>query len=195
MMVHPLKDIRDASWVEPGYFDAKVLMGDVVARFLREKPFEDFSMSADPKKVKEWKTYKGRTGFSFHGRQADLPIENFEDGLVNLQYGEHDVSERFLTPPIDLTNDLEDVFGILANLEKVVTVPNTLAHMAGVLDVPTDVIMTPGKGEVNNAVNYRWGNPGDTSMPFHPSITIHRNWTQYDKRRIPSATSGKTRQR
>lgn len=180
-MIHPLKDIRDSSWVEPGYFTAKVLMGDVAARFLRKKPFPEFVMRADNEKVEQYRHYRGETAFSFHGRQGHLDTDMFPNGWINLQY-DLPVEDRFFTPPINLREDLEDVFGILANCKKVVTVPNTLAHMAGVLGIPTDVICTPGAGEVNNAANYRWGMPEDSSTPWHPSITIYRNEKQWMSR-------------
>lgn len=58
-------------------------------------------------------------------------------------------------------------------------VPNTLAHIAGVMGVPCEVIMTPGQGEVNNAINWRWGQLEDRTMRWHPSIRIYRNENQW----------------
>jgi len=174
--IHPIVDIRDFEWATG--FDAKVLMGDVVARFRRSKEsFTSFEMTADPEMIKKWSHLKG-VGCSFHGRQADLDPKIFGKDWINLQYGEY--KSDLFTPDIDLTKDIEDIFGILANLVRVVTVPNTLAHMAGVLNIPCDVIATPGAGEVNNSVNWRWGMPADRKMVWHKSITIYRNVKQYE---------------
>jgi hypothetical protein len=176
--IQPLKDLRDASWVQEK-FDAKILYGDLCARFLRSKDafLKEPYIKPDPEKVNKWKEWLEQfprpwVGFSWKGRQGLIEPE-IGKGMINLQYdGESDLLK---TPPINLREDLEDVFGIIANLDKVVCVPNTVAHMAGVLGIPCDVIMTPGKGEINNAVNWRWGMPGDKTMRWHPSITIYRN--------------------
>jgi len=180
LRVHALKDLRDSSWVEEGEFDAKILMGDVVARFIRSKDkfLKDPYIKVDPKKRKFWRKWLEQfprpwVGFSWAGRQGFLDYH--EDGWINLQYGDYEIPDGLHTPPCDLKEDIEDIFGIISNLDKVITVPNTLAHMAGVVGLPCEVIMTPGKGEVNNAVNYRWGMPDATRMPWHPSIKIYRN--------------------
>ena len=182
--IQPLKDLRDASWVDED-FDAKVLYGDICARFIRSKEdfFEDPYIKPDKEKVKIWRNWLEQfprpwVGFSWAGRQGLLDPE-VGKGFINLQYGEWEVPDYLETPPIDLKEDIEDVFGIVANLDGVVCVPNTLAHIAGVMGVPCEVVMTPGKGQVNNAVNYRWGNPGDSKMRWHPSITIYRNEKQW----------------
>jgi hypothetical protein len=181
LRVHPLKDLRDASWVKEGEFDAKVLMGDVCARFLRDKQKfnPDPYIKVDKTKVKFWKSWleqfpKPWVGFSWAGRQGFLSPE-IGEGCINLQYGEWDIPDGLHTPPVDLKEDIEDIFGILANLDKVVTVPNTLAHMAGVIGLPAEVILTPGKGQINNACNWRWGTNEASRMRWHPSIKIYRN--------------------
>jgi hypothetical protein len=186
--IQPLKDLRDASWVtEP--FDAKVLYGDVCARFLRKK--EDFLtepyIKPDREKVMFWRKWlednvpKPWVGFSWAGRQGYIDPE-YGKGCINLQYGEWDVPDYLYTPPIDLKEDIEDVFGIVANLDNVICVPNTLSHIAGVMGIPCDTIMTLGKGQVNNAINWRWGMPEDSKTIWHPSITIYRNLKQWLKR-------------
>lgn len=184
--IQPLKDLRDASWVNET-FDAKVLYGDVVARFLRDK--NDFSRNPyiipDQEKVEYWKEWlrdKPKIGFSWAGRQGFIAPENAQEGWINLQYGEWEVPDKLITPEIDLKEDIEDVLAIVANLDNVVCVPNTLAHIAGCLGIPCDVIMGLGTGQVNNAVNYRWGMPGDKKMIWHPSITIYRTLNQWKTR-------------
>jgi len=47
------------------------------------------------------------------------------------------------------------------------------------MGVPCETIMTLGKGQVNNAINWRWGMPRDTRTIWHPSIRIYRNLKQW----------------
>ena len=72
------------------------------------------------------------------------------------------------------------MIAIIDNLERVVTVPTSVVHFAGALGIPTDVISVLGSGEVQNAVNYRFGMPGDTKMRWHDSVKVYRSikeWT------------------
>ena len=179
--IHGLKDLRDASWVkEP--FDAKIMMGDVVARFIRDK--KDFNRGAylvpDPEKLEYWKQWlddKPKVGFTFAGRQGYIdPYELPKEG-INLQYGEWEPRREWITPPIDLKEDIEDVIAITANLERLISVANTNVHISGALGVPTDCILTPGEGQINNAVNYRYGM--GSSCDWHGSLTIYRNFRQW----------------
>ena len=180
----PLKDLRDSSWVKEGQFDAKVLYGDLVARFMRDE--SEFNnppnIIPDPEKVIQWKEWlekipKPWIGYSWAGRQGflEMPCK----GWVNLQYGGSEVPEGLITPPINLNDDFEDIYGIVANLDKVVCVPNTLSHIAGSIGKECDVIITRGDGRVNNACNYRWGMDSDRKMKWHPSITMYRNKSQW----------------
>jgi hypothetical protein len=176
--IYGLKDLRDDTWIkEP--FDAKITMGDCVARFLRDK--KSFSPGAyltpDPELVEKWKDLKGMTGFTFAGRQAYIdPYEFPEDG-VNLQYGEWEPRDTWFTPDIDLKEDFEDVIAITANLEKLISAANTNVHIAGALGVPCDVILSPGEGKVNNAINYRFGM--GSKMYWHGSVDIYRKFDQW----------------
>ena len=178
--IHPLEDIRKGEWAKG--FDAKILMGDVVARFLRS--LDKFSggeyLVPDPELVNKWENWladKPRTGFTFAGRQGYIdPMELPEEG-INLQYGEWEPRSTWITPPIDLKEDLEDVFALTYCLDKLISVANTNVHIAGSLGVPCDVILTPGEGAVNNACNYRFGMGSD--MYWHNSVKIFRNPNQY----------------
>jgi hypothetical protein len=189
--VHGRSDLRDGSWIERA--DAKVLMGDLCKLFRRSE--ESFRPGAylvpDPEKVEFWREtlpgsekFPGYVGVSWRGRQGVVePSElDLHDGrlLVNLQYD----GEAFWTPPIDLREDLEDVFAILSLCEEVITVPNTLAHMAGALGVPGRVWLVPSV-EVNNALNWRW---------FHME-RWHQSLTVYDFRRVPSGKRAMSRGR
>ena len=106
-------------------------------------------------------------------------------GAITLQYDEYSLSLD--APPFDLKNDLDDLFALIHNLKKVICVPTTVAHIAGSMGIPCDVIM-PKTGEdhggfekVNNALHWRWSqkfNNGN-KMIFHNSITIYPNIKSY----------------
>lgn len=183
------KDIRDNPFPE-GSFDAQIPIGSLCS-FYRTK-LEDFSgnrsyLVADPVLVTKWaeklpgtQIFPDKYGITWKGRQGEIDPEKMRvrgDVAVNLQYGECTPKDWMFTPDIDLTNDLEDVFAILSLMKKVVGVPNSLIHFAASMGVPCDVIMTPWKGEVTNALNWRWG-LGDKT-PWHPSVTIYRSEEAY----------------
>ena len=180
--IHPLTDIRHGDWATG--FDAKILMGDVVARFLRS--LDKFSggeyLIPRASLVDKWEAWlrdKPKVGFTFAGRQGYVEPNDLPEDGINLQYGEWEPRSTWITPPIDLKEDLEDVFAITYCLEKLVSVANTNVHIAGSLGVPCDVILTPGEGAVNNACNYRFGTGSKSSMYWHDSVRIYRNPAQY----------------
>lgn len=181
---HGRKDLRDADWID--HADAKVLMGELVARFRRSKGsfLPGGYLIPDKEKVAYWKTWleenveKPWVGYSWAGRQGFLDFS--KEGWINLQYGDWEIPEGLVTPPIDLKEDLEDVFAIVFNLDKVVSVANTLVHMAGSLNVKTECILTPGEGQVNNAINYRFGM--GNKILWHPSVDVYRNPGQWKNR-------------
>lgn len=158
MEFHGRKDLRDGDWIDDA--DAKVLMGDLCRLYRRKE--SDFRPGAylypDPEKVRYWTPRLPRdpVGVSWRGRQGVIDPEEIESEgtLVNLQYDDRGES-NYWTPDIDLKEDLEDVFAIVSLCRKVITVPNTLAHIAGSLGVAGDVIKAPSF-EVNNALNWRW---------------------------------------
>jgi len=184
LTVHPLTDLRHGDWAKG--FDAKILMGDLVARFLRSTdkfmPLAYIIPNLElVKKWSQWLEDKPKTGFTFAGRQGYIdPYELPEEG-INLQYGEWEPRNTWITPDIDLKEDLEDVIALTSCLDKLISAANTNVHIAGALGIPCDVILTPGEGTVNNAVNYRFGM--GTKMYWHDSITIYRNFKNWKARK------------
>lgn len=184
------EDYRDNSWVkEP--FDAKAYFGDLCKRFRKSK--KDFGgeayLTPDPEKVEKWSYLKGYTAISWRGRQGRLDPEKIKQNkAVSLQYsgeqiGNIEQPEWCEVPDIDLHDDIEDVFAILANVDRLVCVPTSVLHFAGSMGVPVDVIMTPGEGEANNALNWRFGMSRE--MLWHSSVTVYRNYADY--RRLQKA--------
>ena len=69
-------------------------------------------------------------------------------------------------PDLDLWNDLDGVASLLVALDGVVTVDNTLAHLAGALGVPVDVLLPV-------AAERRWLREQATS-PWYRSMRLRR---------------------
>ncbi len=168
--------------------DAIVPMGDIVKMFRRGR--EDFPkkpyLLPDPERVKKWEHLKGRTGLAWRGRRGKFdPKQLGVKDPVCLQYDSWDYeTEGMMVPEIDLRNDLEDVIGICANLERVVTVPQTVVHLAGAQGVKVDVVIPPvesaSRAETQDQLNWRYGKGG--KMDWYPSVNVYPNLYVYSGR-------------
>lgn len=130
-----------------------------------------------PEMVEKWKHYKGRTGFAWRGRTGQIRPKDFKlENPVCLQYDAWDEeTEGMEVPPIDLRNDVEDILGICANLSKVVTVGQTLVHLAASIGTPVEIVRAPvGSGRVMNAIHWRYGE-GTYPMPWYSQARVHKN--------------------
>jgi hypothetical protein len=131
-----------------------------------------------PEHVEKWAHLKGRTGIAWRSRTgqfkpADLGVEN----PVCLQYDHwpHE-TEGMTLPECDLRNDVEDILGICANLERVVTVPQTIVHFAGSIGTPVDVVIPPkGSSRVNDAFRWRYVDP----MPWYRNVRVYESLSAY----------------
>jgi len=103
-----------------------------------------------------------------------LKIKNF--AFINLQYGETKseinnfckINKTTINTiaDIDLFNDFESISALLLNLDLLITVSNTTAHLAGALGVPTWLIKPR-----NHAVFHYWNQP-NSNTPWYPSIRL-----------------------
>ena len=133
-----------------------------------------------PEMVEKWKKYKGRTGFAWRGRSGQYKPEEFKlESPVCLQYDAWpEESCRMDVPDIDLRNDIEDLLGIVANLDRVVTVGQTIVHLAASMGTPVEVVMAPlGSGRVRMPFNYRYGE--GSYMPWYGQVRIHRSMESF----------------
>ena len=145
--------------------DAYIPAAELMRMFRRSwnhfprKPF----LKPDPERVKDFERFRGRVGISWKGRQGSLPI--MEDGCVSLQYNEK--SERAEDPGIDLKDDIEGVFALCSVLDRVVSVPTSVIHIAGSIGKTVEVLEPEIPGEVDNQI--RWECPPGPS-PFYPNV-------------------------
>jgi len=185
---HPRKDLNDSEWTEKLGITAQVYMGDLFQYFRRGTMFLNKYLIPDPKLVKKYKGLKNITAVSWRGRQAGLDPRDMvkgEDAVISLQYGE---SFHFPEPEIDLKNDIEDLFAILANVKKLISVPTSVVHMAGSIGTETIVIRVP-KGythggfvpTVHSGLDWKFSRGYNNAtrpvfkMHIHPSVTVYES--------------------
>ena len=145
-------------------------MGDLPTWYRRSKT--DFPLSTHYLTADVDSRYQGMTGVSWVGRQG--LVEKPREGDLSLQYGVED-HYGLQVPDIDLKDDIDGLFSVIAGLEKVVSVPTTVVHIAGALGVPVELILPNrgmehgGFGKVNNALNWRFH---DRGSDWHPNLKI-----------------------
>jgi hypothetical protein len=164
--------------------DAFLPIGDL-PRFFRKSrssflgtPF----LSPLPSMVKKWEHLKGRTGIAYRGRRGKFLPQDFAlKDAVCLQYDAWESeTEGMEVPKIDLRNDIEDLFGICANLERIVTVPQTVAHIAGSIGARVDVVIPPvASGRVRDQFNYRYGLGNGEPMAWYNSVRVFQSMDEW----------------
>jgi hypothetical protein len=156
-------------------------IGDLPRLF--RKRLSDFPrkayLRALPEMVEKWSHLKGRVGIAWRGRSGRfMPKELGLENPVCLQYDAWpNETEGMTVPDIDLRDDVEDILGICANLDRVVTVGQTIVHFAGAIGTKVDVIKAPvNSGRVLNQFNYRYAlDP----MPWYPAVRVYDNLKSY----------------
>jgi hypothetical protein len=159
-------------------------MGDLPRLFRRSRnafPAEAY-LTPLPEYVAKWSHLKGRTGIAWRGRTGKTEPEAFGvENPVCLQYDAWEFETEGMTvPDCDLKNDIEDLLGICANLEKVVSTTQTIVHIAGSIGTRVDVVLPPkGSSRVENAIPYRYIDP----MPWYPNVRVHASLSSYRRSR------------
>ena len=173
--------------------EAIVALGDLFPFYRRDeshfpkKPF----LKPDPEKVKYWKdwlsqfpgekigyAYKSRHGF--HSKEeirkaaADVKGDCY---VFDLQYD----SEGSDKPPFDTKNDFENLFAFVSCLDRVVTVTQTLAHVAGSLGKECHAIIPPKNGDITWYLWY-WGTKTRDAL-IYPNMTVYKNLDEFRTRR------------
>lgn len=160
--------------------DAFIPVGDLPRLFRKSGVFPGKSfLKPLPEYVEKWRHLRNRVGIAWRSRTGKLAPGDF--GIkdpVCLQYDAWPYETEGMTvPDCDLHNDIEDLFGICANLEKVVSVGQTIVHIAGAIGTRVEVVMPPvGSSRVKNQIpwRYRAGN-----MPWYPNVTVYENLSAF----------------
>ena len=106
-----------------------------------------------------------------------LPILKLEEfSFINLQYGDtaNEIKNFYNNhklkilniKEVDLFNDFEAIAALLKNLDLLITVSNSTAHLAGSLGVHTWLIKPK-----NHVTLHYWNQPGNTT-PWYSSIKL-----------------------
>lgn len=168
--------------------DAFIPVGDLPRLFRKSgasfpgKPF----LKPLPEYVEKWEHFRGRTGIAWRSRTGQLAPEDFGvNNPVCLQYDAWDYETEGMTvPDCDLRNDFEDLLGICANLERVVSVGQTIVHIAGSIGTKVDVVMPPvGSSRVKNQIPYRYR---AGKMPWYQNVEVHESLGLYRRSRPKS---------
>jgi len=145
-------------------------------------PFSRNYLAADPLEVKKYERYKGRVGISWRGAQGHYKVREFREiagaGALSLQYDQSPL-EQVEKPDIDLRGDIEGVLGLLANLEKVITVSTTVAHFASAMGVRAEVILAPFNGRHKNILPFRWGRGFGKPSCWYPNSRVYSGLSEY----------------
>ena len=128
-----------------------------------------------------WESYALTANFR---QRKSIPAEQFSSltqglpgSIINLQFpnphqhegpSEQIIPDRVTTlPGIDLKNDLELLANLIAQLDSVITIGNSVAHLCGAIGVPATVLLP-------SVSDWRWGFSGDRS-PWYPNLVLARN--------------------
>jgi hypothetical protein len=161
--------------------EAFIPVGDLPRLFRKDKthfPGKAF-LKPLPEYVEKWKHLRGRTGIAWRGRTGQFKPEEF--GIkdpVCLQYDAWPYETGGMTvPDCDLKDGIEDLFGICANLEKVVTVGQSIVHIAGSIGTRVEVVMAPvGSSRVESQIPWRYP-PG--KMRWYERVFVHESLAAY----------------
>lgn len=168
--------------------EAFIPLGDLPRLFRKDKshfPGKAF-LKPLPEYVEKWKHLKGRTGIAWRSRTGQLDPRDFKvENPVLLQYDLLPFEEEFgAVTDCDLMDDIEDLFGICANLSRVVSVPQTIVHIAGAIGTRVDVVMAPvNSGRVVSQLPYRYT---EGKMYWYPNVEVHNSIGLYSRSRPKS---------
>jgi tetratricopeptide (TPR) repeat protein len=128
-----------------------------------------------------WESYA--LTMNFRGRKSIPSAEfaeftkGFKGSFINLQFPnphKHEnptpqvVPENVHTlPDLDLKNDLKGLTSLLREMDHVVTIGNSVAHLCGAFGIPTTVLLP-------SVADWRWGFSGDKSV-WYESLSLRRN--------------------
>ncbi len=109
-----------------------------------------------PCSLEHWEPLLKLSEISFVSLQKDFVTEQDEELF----------SRYFVTDMRPNINDFSDTAYIISNLDLVITIDTSVAHLAGALGAKAKVLLA-------YAADWRWGRNSDTSV-WYPSLTLYR---------------------
>jgi len=145
-------------------------------------PFATAYLTADTEEIKKYERYRGRIGVSWRGAQGHYKAKDFAalagEKALSLQY-DQSALEPVEQPELDLKQDFEGLLGLLANLDKVITVSTTVAHLASAMGKKVEVILAPMNGRHRNLLPFRWGRGHGQPSSWYPSSRVFSGMSEY----------------
>jgi hypothetical protein len=166
--------------------DAFIPVGDLPRLFRKSRgafPSKPF-LKPRPEYVEKWKHLRGRVGVAWRSRTGQVRPEEFGvSDPVCVQYDAWPYeTEGMSVPECDLRDGIEDLLGICANLERVVSVPQTIVHIAGAVGCKVDVVMPPvGSSRVTNQLPWRYTTP---TMPWYKDVRVFESLQDYHRSKM-----------
>lgn len=161
-----------------GPIDAFIPMADLMRMFRRARshfPGKPY-LKPDPRRVAGLEYLRGRTGVAWRGRQGSIRPDSLEiENPVCLQYKER-ARPGYEEPPVDLWGDFEGMTALCSVLDRVVTVPMTIHHVAGAVGCKTQIIVPDLGGEVVNQI--RWDHPVGR-LPWYADAEVFANMKEW----------------
>lgn len=189
-------------WRRVGAFDCFCPLSSlprVLGITLDTIPADTPYISADPRLARRWNKRLGETtakriGLCWAGRPThpndryrSLPFDVLNDALpsgpayISLQKGEP-ASEAAGSRVRDLSarlHDFADTAAVIENMDLVITVDTSIAHLAGALGKPVWVM-------VPFVPDWRWGRKGETT-PWYPTSRLFRQTKPKDWQAVAAA--------
>lgn len=106
-------------------------------------------LKPDRRRVAEMEKYRGRVGVAWKGRQG--AIDPMDLGLahpLSVQY--KDFHREIEQPEVDLWYDIEGVVALVSVLDRLVTVPQSVHHVAGALGKKVEIVIGHKDREAEN---------------------------------------------
>jgi tetratricopeptide (TPR) repeat protein len=132
-----------------------------------------------------WESYA--LTMNFRGRKSIPSAEfaeftkGFKGSFINLQFPnphKHEnpvsqvVPENVHTlPNLDLKNDFRGLTSLIREMDHIITIGNSVAHLCGALGIPTTVLLP-------SVADWRWGFSGEKSV-WYDSLELRRNKEPY----------------
>jgi hypothetical protein len=159
-----------------GEYDSYFPLGELPRLFRQgedEFPGTPFLKPAE----REFPELAGAVGVSWRGRNGYYSRDEFPQG-ISLQYDTRwDEGEPC---PIDAVNDLDGLISLISQLDKVICVSTTVAHIAGAVGTPVDVILAPQlTRHPENMINWRWRGGNINYSPWYGSAKVYRSLKQW----------------
>lgn len=185
------KGLDDYKKVE-GKYDAFVPAGELPKIYRRSRedfPGEPYLQANSPRDYFGTKVY----GISWIGRQGTIDPQDlvvFKGQYIDLQYGDHESPDWAWSTGVDNKVDIDAIFTIVAGLEAVITIPNTLAHIGGSLGITTHVVRpeaiyagdNPDEPWFHNRLRWEFG-LFNGRTPWYNSVRTYRSVREFRMKR------------